>query len=41
MKPFGYILDLWKKVEELLEENERHMVMNYSFHIWPHTGMDA
>ena len=26
MKPFGYILDLWKKVEELLEENERYMV---------------
>ena len=31
MKPFGY--------KELLEENERYMVM--TFHIWPHTGMDA
>ncbi len=33
MKPFGYILDLWKKVEELLEENERYMVMSNSIFI--------
>ena len=31
MKPFWYILDLWKKVEELLEENERYMVMGNSY----------
>jgi hypothetical protein len=32
MKPFGYISDLWKKVEELLEQNERYKVMSNSIH---------
>ncbi len=24
LRPFGYIPDLWKKVEQLLEQNERY-----------------
>ena len=24
MRPFGYIPDLWEKVEQLLEQNERY-----------------
>jgi hypothetical protein len=30
LKPFGSISDLWKKVTELLEQNERYTVMSNS-----------
>ena len=41
MKPFWYILDLWKKVEELLEENEGYMVMSNSIFISYLAAMDT
>lgn len=43
MRPFGCISNLWKKVEDLLEENERlrSYAIQCLFQIWSRTGMGA
>ena len=41
MRPFGYIPDLWEKVEQLLEQNERYSSHEYTSNLDVITGMDA